>query len=201
MSGAFPTSPKFRALEFKNVRPVIMNHSLSGRRVARQIGSQYFTFTVQMPPLQYDNAMDVFAFLQKQKGGFETFTIQYPTDNRGADKTETDIQVVSAHSASDGTIDLDGFSTSTSGVLKAGDLISFAGHSKVYMVQADVDSDGTGAATVLIEPNLATTLADNEAVTVNKPSFTVYLTSEEILFTTDPSGFYSIQFEVREVIT
>ena len=36
-----------------------------------------------------------------------------------------------------------------------------------------------------------------EAVTVNKPSFTVYLENNEIMYTTDASGFYSISFDVR----
>jgi hypothetical protein len=38
------------------------------------------------------------------------------------------------------------------------------------MVQSDIDSDSGGALTVLISPNLVASLADNEAVTVNKPS-------------------------------
>ena len=201
MSGAFPTSPKFRALDFRNIRPTLIDHTLSGRRAVRQLGSQYFIFTVQMPSMAQGDAMDIFAFLQKQKGSFETFTIQLPTQNRGADKSNSSVLVAGAHSSGDGTINLDGFTASTTAVLKAGDLIKFNGHSKVYMVQSDIDSDGSGAATVSIEPNLVTTLADNESVVVNQPSFTVYLTSEEIMYTTDASGFYSIQFEVREVIT
>lgn len=201
MSGSFPTTPKFRALKFSSNNPSLINQSISGRRQVRQIGSQFFSFSVQMPPLQYGDAMDIFAFLTKQKGMYETFTVQYPTDNRGAGKSETDILVNGAHSAADGTINLDGFAASTSSVLKAGDLIKFANHSKVYMVQADCDSDGTGATTVLIEPSIVSSLADNEAVTVNKPSFTVYLTTEDILFNTDPLGFYEISFDVREVIT
>lgn len=200
MSGAFPTSPGFRALNFRNIRPSIVDHSLSGKRVVRQIGAQYFTFEVVMPPMIYSDAMDIFAFLQKQKGSFETFTITYPTDNRGAGKSETDILVNGAHAVSDNTIALDGFAASTTGVLKAGDLIKFA-HSKVYMVQSDVNSNAGGEVTVSIEPGLVTTLADNSAVTVNKPSFTVYLTSDEIMYTTNAAGLYNIQFEVREVIT
>lgn len=201
MSGAFPTSPKFRTLNFQNNRPTLMNQSISGRRSVRQIGSQYFTFSVSMPPLDEDDAMDVFAFLQKQKGSFETFTIQLPTQNRGADKTNTSVKVVGAHNTTDSTISLDGFTASTTGVLKAGDLIKFNGHSKVYMIQADVNSDGSGAATISIEPNLVEALADNEVVTMNQPSFTVYLPSEEILYATDPTSFYSISFDVREVIS
>ena len=200
MSGQFPTTVNFSALQFQDNRPTLVNQTISGKKQVRQIGSQYFSFTVQMPPMKQENAQAYFAFLQKQKGGFETFTIQLPTQNRGADKTNTSVKVVGAHSATDGTISLDGFAASTSGVLKAGDLIKFS-HNKVYMIQADVNSDSGGAATVLIEPNLVEALADNEVVTMNQPSFTVYLPSEEILYATDPTGFYSISFDVREVIS
>lgn len=201
MSGQFPTSPNFRSLNFKDNRPTLLNQTLSGRKQVRQIGSQYFSFTVQMPPLQQEKAQEVFAFLQKQKGSFEDFTIVAPLDNLGAGKAETDIQVVGAHTSGDASIALDGFTANQTGALKAGDIIKFANHSKVYMVQSDVDSDGSGALTILISPNLVASLADNEAVTVNKPSFTVYLENNEIMYSTDASGFTSISFDVREVIT
>jgi hypothetical protein len=201
MSGQFPTSPNFRSLNFKDNRPTLVNQTLSGKKQVRQIGSQYFSFTVQMPPLQQEKSQEVFAFLQKQKGSFEDFTIVAPLDNLGAGKSETDIQVVGAHTSGDASIALDGFTANQTGALKAGDIIKFANHSKVYMVQSDIDSDGSGALTVLISPNLVASLADNEAVTVNKPSFTVYLENNEIMYSTDASGFYSISFDVREVIT
>ncbi len=198
MAGQFPTDPNFRSLNFKDNRPTLLNQTLSGKKQVRQIGSQYFSFTVQMPPLQQDKFQEVFAFIQKQKGSFEDFTIQAPIDNLGASKSETDILVNGVHSAGDNTIAMDGFSQTT-GALKAGDLIKFANHSKVYMVSEDANASG-GAVTVTISPNLVASLSDNEVVTVNKPSFTVYLESD-VLYTTDASGFYSISFDVREVIT
>jgi len=201
MSGQFPTSPNFRSLNFKDNRPTLVNQTLSGRKQVRQIGSQYFSFTVQMPPLQQEKAQEVFAFLQKQKGSFEAFTIVAPLDNLGAGKAETDIQVVGSHVSGDASIVLDGFTASQTGALKAGDIIKFANHSKVYMVQTDIDANSSGQLTLLISPNLVASLADNEAVTVNKPSFTVYLENNEIMYSTDASGFYSISFDVREVIT
>ncbi|QDP47970.1 MAG: putative distal tail protein [Prokaryotic dsDNA virus sp.] len=201
MSGAFPTSPAFRTLNFKDNRPVLVNQTLSGKKSSRLIGSQYFSFQVSMPPMTQEESQSIFAFLQKQKGGFENFTIQHPTDNLGSNRTQTDILVNGAHSSGDASIVLDGFDASTSGVLKAGDLIKFANHSKVYMVQSDIDSNGSGECTVLISPALVSSLANNEAVTVNKPSFTVYLSSNEIMYTTSANGLYSISFEVREVIT
>ena len=201
MSGDFPTNPLFRALNFQDNRPTLLNQTLSGKKQVRQIGSQYFSFTAQMPPMQQEKAMEIFAFLQKQKGSFEDFTIQAPLDNLGASKGETDILVNGSHTAADGSIALDGFTASTTGALKAGDLIKFANHSKVYMVQSDIDSNSSGELTVLISPNLVAALADNEAVTVNKPSFTVYLENNEIMYSTNASGLYTISFDVREVIS
>ena len=199
MSGQFPKNPNFKTINFKGDTPTLVNQTLSGRKQVRQIGAQYFSFTVQMPPMQQEKAQEVFAFLQKQKGSFEDFTIVDPIDNLGASKSETDILVAGAHTAGDNTIAMDGFSTTT-GVLKAGDRIKFANHTKVYMVTDDANASG-GAATISISPNLVASLADNEAVTVNKPSYTVYLANNEIMYVTDASGFYSISFDVREVIT
>ena len=197
----FTTNPNFRSLNFRDNRPTLLNQSLSGRRQVRQIGSQYFSFTVQMPPLQQDKAQEIFAFLQKQKGSSGDFTIGAPLDNLGAGKSETDIQVVGSHVAGDASIDLDGFAASQTGALKAGDLVRFSGHSKVYMVQNNIDSEADGSLQLMISPNLVTSLADNEAVVVNKPKFKVYLENNEIMYSTDASGFYSISFDVREVIT
>ena len=201
MSGQFPTNPNFRSLNFKDNRPTLVNQTLSGRKQVRQIGSQYFSFTVAMPPLQQEKAQEIFAFLQKQKGSVGNFTIVAPLDNLGAGKSETDIQVVGSHVSGDASIAIDGFTANQTGALKAGDLIKFANHSKVYMVQTDIDANSSGQLTVLISPNLITTLADNEAVTVNKPSFTVYLESDEIIRSDTIGGFSSISFDVREVIT
>ena len=65
MSGQFPTDPNFRSLNFKDSRPALLNQTLSGRKQVRQIGAQYFSFTVAMPPLQQEKAQEIFAFLQK----------------------------------------------------------------------------------------------------------------------------------------
>ncbi len=197
MSGTFPTNPNFRSLNFKDNRPTLINQTLSGKRQVRQIGAQYFSFTVQMPPMQQEKAQQIFAFLQGQGGVSGEFQITPPLDNLGSAKLETDIQVNGAHVVGDRTIAMDGFTAGQSGVLKAGDLIKFANHSKVYMVTYDVDHD---TAAVTISPPLMTALTNNLAVTVNKPLFTVYLESNEITKVEGANGFTSISFDVREVI-
>ena len=198
MSGQFPTDPNFRSLVFTNNRPILLNQTLSGKKSARQIGAQYFSFTVQMPPVDQLKAQEIFAFLSKQKGGYENFTIAAPLNNKGNSHSETDIVVNGATSAGASAVPMDGFSH-TNHALRAGDLIKFAGHSKVYMVQDEVTASG-GSATANIQPNLVANVADDEAVTTNKPLFNVYLANDEIRYTTDISGFYNISFDVREVI-
>jgi hypothetical protein len=198
MSGQFPTDPNFKSLVFTDNRPILLNQTLSGKKSARQIGAQYFSFTVQMPPVDQLKAQEIFAFLSKQKGGYENFTIAAPLNNKGTSHSETDILVNGATSAGASAVPMDGFSH-TNHALRAGDLIKFAGHSKVYMVQDEVTASG-GSATVNIQPNLVADVADNEAVTTNKPLFNVYLANDEIRYTTDTSGFYNISFDVREVI-
>jgi hypothetical protein len=202
MAGQFPTDPNFSSISFTSNSPTLLNQTLSGRRQVRQIGAQYFSFTVQMPPLQQEKAQEVFAFLNKQKGSFDTFTIKAPLDNLGVGKDETDIEVrFGGHSSGIDQINLEGFTATTTNVLKGGDLIQFANHNKVYMVRGDVDSDGLGHTTINITPALVSSVASSEAVTVNKPAFEVYLQSNDIMYTTDASGFYNISFDVREVIT
>ena len=61
---------------------------------------------------------------QKQKGSFEDFTIVATLDNLGAGKSETDIQVVGAHTSGDASIVLDGFTANQTGALKADILAS-----------------------------------------------------------------------------
>ena len=206
MSGTFPTTIKPSSLSLQDNRPNLINQSVSGKRVTRKYGSQFFTLDITLPPLSKDDAMDVFAFLKKQQNSFDKFDFTYPITNRGANRTQTDIVVNGSHSVGDNTIALSGFDASTSDVLKAGDVIKFANHDKVYMVTKDnsdppvnPSSDGSGDATVTIEPSIIATLANSEAVTVDQPTFKVYLDSD-VLYTTNTSGLFSISFSLRECI-
>jgi len=200
MAGAFPTTKKPRVFNFTSNRPNNTAYTLSGKRSVKQFAAQYFSFSVQMPPMKQSDFQQYYAFLVKQKGSFEDFTFEYPLDNLGTDKGETDILANGVHAIGDSTIAMDGFSVSTDDVLKGGDLIKFSGHNKVYMVTGDANSNASGQATVSIEPPLQAALADNEAVTVNKPSLTVALVQDDVLYSTDAAGFFTLSFDVREVL-
>jgi len=66
----------------------------------------------------------------------------------------------------------DGWTISITGIVKAGDLVRFTGHTRHYTVQADANSNGSGQATLSLEPGLTVAVADNEALSVvGEPGF------------------------------
>jgi hypothetical protein len=201
MSGAFPTSKKPSVFNFSSNRPNSTAYTLSGKRSVKQFAAQYFTFSVQMPPMNQADFMQFYSFLVKQKGSFDTFTFQYPLENQGVDKAQTDIAVNGSASAGATQVPMDGFSTSTNDVLKAGDIIKFANHNKIYMITDDENANSSGeVAAVDIEPPLQAAVVNNEAVTVNQPSFTVALQQDDLVYSTDAAGFFTLSFDVREVL-
>lgn len=200
MAGTFPTTIAPRALNFSSNRPTNTSYTLSGKRSTKLFASQYFSFTITMPLMTQAQFQEYHAFLVKQKGSFETFDIDYPLDNQGAGKANTSVLTREAHSVGDSTIAVDGISASQDDALKAGDLIKFSGHNKVYMVTADVNSNGLGQSTISIEPPLQATLADDESVDMNRPTFKVALMQDDILYSTDASGLFTLSFEVREIL-
>jgi hypothetical protein len=134
----------------------------------------------------------------KQRSSKENFTIIPPeiSSTRG---TETGTILVNGNqSAGDNTIALDGFAGDGAGRFKAGDLIKFASHTKVYMIVEDVTSS-SNAATITIEPPLVADIVDDSTIVYNNVPFTVHLTNDLQEFGTvgaDNLGNLLYQFEL-----
>jgi hypothetical protein len=79
-------------------------------------------------------------------------------------------------------------------------LLKFNGHTKVYMVTADANADGTGLATLSIVPALMTSPADNETIVTNNVPFTVALTSDNADVTVSAGGLAPLSINVVEVV-
>ena len=197
MAGAFPISTaKFGTLGIKSIQTTIVSKSVNGKKLARQIDSQRFGFTVQIITAKRSDVYgELMAFIIKQRSGKENFTIIPPEieDARGT-ASGTPHGTASAGATS---ITLGGTGT---GTLKAGDFIKFANHDKVYMVVADQSDISTGSLT--IEPPLRTAVA-NSNITYDNVPFTVYLTNDIQDFGVsgaDNSGnlYYEYQFDVEE---
>ena len=206
MSGAFPiSSSSFETMGIRSIQNTIISKSLSGKKLSRQIDNQRFAFTARIiVGTRSDIYGELMAFIIKQRSAKENFTIIPPEveDARGVE-TGT-LAVNGSHTSGDTTIAIDGFAADTANRLRTGDFIKFNGHTKIYMVVADVTSS-SNAATVTIEPPLVSALANDETVSYDNIPFTVHLTNDIQEFGVvgaDRSGnlLYKFEIDVEEAI-
>lgn len=198
MSGALPTSPAFAELNISSFQQTIVSKSITGRRQARQIGGQYWKLNAVFPPMTRAQFAPIYAFMIKQRGAFESFTVTPPVVG-ASQGPGGGTPLVNGASQTGRTIVTDGWPTgATLTILKAGDFIKFANHTKVYMVSVDATCDTNGDSTISIEPALVTSPATNTAITYASVPFTVYFENDAIEFQTDKSGFYQFELDMCE---
>ena len=206
MSGAFPISTsKFETMGFMSKQNTISSKSINGKHLSRVVDNQRFGFTARVIlGKRSDVYGSLMAFIVKQRSGKESFTIIPPDLSSTKGSESGTVLINGSHSAGDTTIAMDGFGGDGSGRFKAGDLIKFASHTKVYMVVEDVTSS-SNAATVTIEPPLTTALADDSVVTYDNVPFTVHLTSDIQDFGVvgadkDGNLLYQFELDVEEAL-
>jgi hypothetical protein len=190
MSGTFPSSPGFTSTGFRSTSYNLSSTSVSGRTQVRGIGSQRWEFTASFPPMSRDEYGPINAFLLKQRGMLESFQIVLPIISAKASSASG---TVTSGTASIGATACN--ITGLTGTLKAGDVIKFASHNKVYMLTADRAGDGA----IAFEPPLmvAVTAA---TVTYDSVPFTVRLNNDVQEFNYATDGTVSYEIDMIEVI-
>jgi len=110
MSGAFPISTaKFGTLGIKSIQNTIISKSVSGKRLVRQIDNQRFAFTVQIiTGTRSSTYGELMAFIMKQRGQKETFTIIPPELEDARGNESGTVLVDGVHAVGDTTIAMDG---------------------------------------------------------------------------------------------
>mgnify|MGYP003633260599 CR=1 FL=1 len=198
MSGAFPTTVALASMTITSVEPTSVSATHSLKRQVRSRGGQRWGLRGSYAPLTRGQAAELFAFSVKQKGQFETFTIVPPTVSTPMGVATGTPLVNGAHVAGDTTIATDGWTVSTTGIMKAGDYIKF-GHDKVYMVVADAASSSGGVSTLTIHPALMSALANDESITVSNVPFTVAFASDQQDVSEAASGTFGFSVSLVEV--
>lgn len=199
MSGSWPTSPQFNAVDLTNDDPTILTESHSRKIHVRKVAKQRWKFTVRYPTLKDSDARAVEAFIDSQRGQFGTFTIVLPKFSTSLGVGGGSPQVVSGSPVPSGTtLNIDGCPTSTTGWRKAGDFFTLAGHSKAYRLTADADTDGGGAVTLQFIPPLVETPADNEALTFDSVAFTCRLAGSMQRYPLSIPDFHRIEVDLIE---
>jgi len=200
MSGTFPSSPVANSASISSQQNTIVSTTTSGRRQARQIDGQRFRMTISFPPMSRAEFAPINAFIMKQRSQLESFTYSPPT-------VSTTLGVATGVIRNDGIISagatsctIDGMANSTTGVFKAGDYFRFTGQTKVYMIVADVSSNGSGSGTLTFEPPLITAVADNTILIYSSVDFTLGLVADVQEFNIGTENLFQYQLDVIEVL-
>ena len=200
MSGTFPTSPTPSGVTISSNQNTIVTTTASGRRQARQIDAQKFRLRVKFPVMTRTEFAPINAFILKQRSQMESFTFVPPTVDDSLGVATGVISVNGSISAGATTCSIDGMANSTSGVFKAGDYFRFTGQNKVYMVMADVSSNGSGAGTLTFEPPLRTAVSDNAVLIYSNVDFTVGLTGDIQEFNISTENYFQYEVDLIEVL-
>jgi hypothetical protein len=200
MSGTFPSSPAPRDVAISSNQNTIVTTTASGRRQARQIDGQRFRLRVRFPVMTRAEFSPINAFVMKQRSQMESFQFVPPTIDDALGVASGVISVNGAISAGVTSVAIDGMANSTNGVFKAGDYFRFTGQNKVYMVMADVSSNGSGQGTLTFEPPLRSNVADNAVLIYSNVDFTVGLTGDIQEFNISTENYFQYEVDLIEVL-
>jgi hypothetical protein len=198
MAGQFPTSPVASDAQIGSEQNTIVSVTTSGRVQTRQIDGQKFTITLDYAPMTRSNFAPIKAFLMKQRSRLNTFTVIPPVVSNAQGVATGTISVDGVISAGATTCTIDGMTTSTNGILKAGDYFRFTGQEKVYMAVEDLDADGTGSGTLTFEPPLRSDVADDVALVYDNVDFTVRLKNDIQEYNIVTNDLYKYQIDLIE---
>ena len=196
--GSFPTIKAPSQVVLRSVQPTRVSVSHSLKRQARSRGGQRWGMQLTWAPMPRATFMQFFAFLIAQRGQADTFTIRL-TGHTAPQGTWSGAPVVSGAGQTGRVINLRGLSASQAAAAKAGDILTFAGQTKVYIVTADAASNSAGLAAVTIEPALQASPLDGAGVTSSNVLFTVALASDSLDSNLAPGAIYSLAIDLVEV--
>jgi len=196
MSGSYPTTPVFNAINFSSEQKTITSTSDSGKMFSVQVDGQRFKFSASYPPMTRAEFAPVYAFIMKQRSQKETFTVIPPVISNAQGDVSGLLSTYTGYSAGVTSVQIQNIV----GTLKAGDMIKFNGHSKVYMVVEDATGDINELATITIEPPLREDVLSDEDIIYDNVPFRVRLTNDIQTFNTGIDSLYRFEVDFIEAL-
>lgn len=169
---------------------------LNGKVQVSELPGAKWAGTLTFDNLQGDEPRDLMAFFATLRGQANTFTISpSAAPLRG---TAAGTGVVAGGSQTGNNLTTDGWTADQATLFKAGDF--FEVNSELKMITETIASNSVGDATLVFEPPLRSSPADNASITVESPTCTVALTNDQqsswSISSPNYHGF-SVSFEER----
>lgn len=162
---------------------------------------QFWQADITLPPMKRVDAEYWISFLLKLGGSYGTFLLGDP-NGATARGVATGTPLVNGASQTGNELVTDGWTNSTTGILKAGDYIQLGSGSsaQLYKVLDDVNSDGSGNATLTIYPDLRSAPSDNATITVSNAKGVFRLVGGQQAWDINEASIYGMTFAAREAL-
>lgn len=198
---AFP-SQCIKAVTIRAKNIVAMSASpFTGQQQVYKHQGQWWEMEITLPPMKQAEAELMASFLIKLNGPYGTFLLGDPanTSPRGIGSGSP---LVKGGSQTGDELLTDGWTPSITGILKAGDWIQLgsASSTRLHKVLDDVNSDAGGNATLQIWPNLRSSPADNDVITVNNAKGRWRLSSNDVDYNIEAGKIYGMTFACMEAL-
>ena len=200
-----PTSIGMASITLKAEHAVTISTSpFTGHQQVLKYPKETWGASISIPPTMKDLAEPWVAFLLSLRGKYGTFYLNDPLriTPQGSARDSHTITVNGAVS-SGSSINLTSNQTSQTGYLKAGDYISTGSgtSTQLFKVLQDVDTDGSGNATLDVWPNVRTSVISGSTITVQSCKGVFRLLENTQEWKINNNNAYSITFEAQEAFT
>ena len=199
---AIPTSKGLAKIRLtaNNVVGISQSPFTAKQQVYKYTG-QFWEADISLPPMKRADAEYWISFLLKLNGSYGTFLLGDP-NGATARGVATGTPLVKGASQTGSDLITDGWTPNTTGILKAGDYIQLGtgSTSLLHKVLDDVNSDGSGNATLTLWPDLRSAPSDNAEIVVSAPKGVFRLTANQQAWDINEATFYGITFGAREAI-
>lgn len=162
----------------------------------QEFSGQSWSAEVSYPDMTREQAEEFNSFLLSLMGQVGTFYLGDPL-GKSPRGVATGTPKVNGASQTGNQIITDGWSNSITGILLAGDYLQLG--QRLYKVLQDVDSNGSGQATIDIFPRLVESPADNETV-ITENCVGIFRLASNInsIFDSNEERLYNISFSCIE---
>ena len=199
---ALPTTTGIAKIRISanNVVGVSQSPFTAKQQVYKYTG-QFWEAEISLPPMKRSDAEYWISFLLKLNGSYGTFLLGDP-NGATARGVATGTPLVKGASQTGSELITDGWTTSTTGILKAGDYIQLGSGSsaKLHKVLDDVNSDSSGNATLTLWPDLRSAPADNAEIVVSGAKGLFRLSTNQQDWDVNEASIYGMTFPAREAL-
>lgn len=197
----FPTSVSPKRVTFYAVNAVALSRSpFTFVSQTQQYAGQSWGAEITLPAMLRETAEEWISFLMALQGPRGTFYLRDPLGKEPRGSASGTPLVNGANQTGNSLIS-DGWTPSTTGILMRGDKIQIGSRLHAVMGTADVDSDGSGNATIDIWPRIRESPADNESIVTESPAGIFRLANPMTnLWSADETLSYDVSFECVEAI-